>query len=68
MDFDNFIATVFATILSVIIFYLIGLIILTTFNCILDISRTYVEDYISDTDSVEVQPDAEENPPTITIV
>ena len=68
MDFDNFIAVAFTTILLVIFFYLIGLLIIEAFNCIRDISRTYVEDYISDTDSVEVQPDAEENPPTITIV
>ena len=69
MDFDNFIATAFTTIILALFFYVIGLLILQTFNCIRDISRTYVEDYISDTDSVEVQPDdQEENTATITIV
>ena len=68
MDFDNFLAVAFTTILLTIFCYLIGLLILQTFNCIRDISRTYMTDYISDTESVDIQPDDEENTTTQFVV
>ena len=66
MDFDNFIAVAFTTILLVIFFFLIGLLIVQTFNCIRDIYTTYIEDYTSDTESVDI--DAETDAPSISIL
>jgi hypothetical protein len=68
MDFYQFLAVAFTTILLVLFFYLIGLIIVQGFNCIRDITRVYIEDYTSDTESVELQPDVQTDTASISIL
>ena len=68
MDFDNFIAVAFTTIILVLFFYIFCLLLIKVCNDIRDISRTYMTDYISDTESVDIQPDDEENTTTQFVV
>ena len=68
MDFDEFLAVSFTTIILVLFIYIFCLLFIKVCNDIRDISRTYITDYISETDSVEVQPDDEENTTTVSVL
>ena len=68
MEFVHFIAVAFTTIILVLFFYIFCLLFIKVCNDIRQISTTYLGDYISDTDSVEFQPDDEENTTTVSVL